>query len=154
MTSISKNMSIDKVHDIVNKYKNRYYRTFKMKPADVKDNTHIDFGKESNNKDPTFKIGDHVKISKQKNVFAKCYTTSWSEEVFIIKKVLGILFYAINDLNGEETIGTFYEKEQQKTNQGEFRIETVIKKKDDKRYVKWKGCGISFNSWVDEKDIA
>ena len=59
----------------------------------------------------------------------------------------------INDLNGEEIIGTFYEKEQQKTNQKESRIEKVIKRKDDKLYVKWKGSDISFNSWVDKKDF-
>ena len=61
--------------------------------------------------------------------------------------------YVINDLNGEEIIGTFYEKELQKTNQKEFRIEKVIKKKDDKLYVKWKGFDNSFNSWINKKDI-
>ena len=59
----------------------------------------------------------------------------------------------INDLNGEEIIGTVYEKEQQKTNQKEFRIEKVIKRKDDKLYVKWKGYDSSFNSWIDKKDL-
>ena len=58
-----------------------------------------------------------------------------------------------NDLNGEEIVGTFYEKEVQKTNQQEFRIEKVIKKKDDKLYFKWKGYGSSFNSWIDKKDL-
>ena len=67
---------------------------------------------------------------------------NWSEEVFII-----------NDLNGEEIIRTFYEKELQKTNQEEFRIEKVIRRKGDKLYVKWKGYDNSFNSWIDEKDI-
>ena len=61
--------------------------------------------------------------------------------------------YVINDLNGEEIIGTFYEKELQRTNQHEFRIEKVIKKKDDKLYVKWKGYDSSFNSWIDKKDL-
>ena len=59
----------------------------------------------------------------------------------------------INDLNGEEIIGTFYEKEVQTTNQQEFRIEKVIKKKGDKLYVKWKGYDSSFNSWIDKKDL-
>ena len=58
-----------------------------MKPVDVKDNTYIDFGKENNNKDPKFKVGDHVRISKCKNSFAKVYTSNWPEEVFVIKKV-------------------------------------------------------------------
>ena len=63
------------------------------------------------------------------------------------------LTYFINDLNGEEIIGTFYEKELQKTNQKEFRIEKVIKRKGDKLYVKWKGYDNSFNSWIDKKDL-
>ena len=61
--------------------------------------------------------------------------------------------YVINDLNGEEIIGTFYEKELQRTSQNEFRIEKIIKRKDNKLYVKWKGCNNSFNSCIDKKDI-
>ena len=61
--------------------------------------------------------------------------------------------YVINDLNGEEIVGTFYEKELQETNKKEFRIEKVINRKSDKLYVKWKGYNNSFNSWVDKKDI-
>ena len=61
--------------------------------------------------------------------------------------------YVINNLNDEKIVGTFYEKELQKTNQNEFRIEKVIKKKDDKLYVKWKGFDNSFNSWINKKDI-
>ena len=63
------------------------------------------------------------------------------------------MLYVINDLNGEEMIGSFYEKELQKTNKQKFRIEKVIKRKDDKLYVKWKGYNNSFNSWIDEKDL-
>ena len=59
--------------------------------------------------------------------------------------------YIINDVKGEEIIVTFYEKELQKTNQKEFRIEKVLKKKGDKLYVKWKGYDNSFNSWIDKK---
>ena len=74
--------------------------------------------KEVNNKDPKFKVGDHVRISRYKNIFAKGYTPNWSEEVFIISKIKNRVSwtYVINDLNGEEIIGTFYEKELQKTN--------------------------------------
>ena len=61
--------------------------------------------------------------------------------------------YVINDLNGEETIGNFCEKELQKTDQQEFRIEKVIKRKGDKLYVKWKGYDNSFNSWIDKTDL-
>ena len=124
-----------------------------MKPVDVKGNRYIDSmelhsGKEVNNKDPKFKIGDHVRISKYKNIFAKGYMPNWSEEVFIINKIKNTVpwTYVINDLNGEEIIGTFYEKELQKINQKEFRMERVLKKKGDNVYVKWKGYNNSFNS--------
>ena len=79
-------MYIDKLDDIVNEYNNTYHRIIKMKPSDVKDNTYIDFEKEVNDKDPKFKVGDHVRISKYKNIFAKGCTPNWSEEVFVIKK--------------------------------------------------------------------
>ena len=116
---------------------------------------YIDFKKEINNKDPKFKIGDYVRTSKYKNIFAKGYMPNWSEEIFVIKKVRNTVPWTciINDLNGEEIIGTFYEKELQGTNQQEFRIEKVIKKKGNKLYVKWKGYNNSFNSWVDKKNI-
>ena len=87
MTSISKNVYIDKLDDIVNKYNNTYHRTIKMKPIDVKDNTYIDFGKENSDKDSKFQVTDHVRISKYKSIFTKRYTPNWSEEVFVIKKV-------------------------------------------------------------------
>ena len=146
MTSISKNVYIDKLDDIVNEYNNAYHTTIKMKPIDVKDNTYINTDKVTNDKDPKFKVGDRVRISKYKNIFAKGYTPNWSEEVFVIKKVKNTVpwTYVINDLNGEEIMGTFYEKEEfrrrrvKKISQGEFRIEEVIKRKGDKMYVKWK----------------
>ena len=155
MTVISKNVYIDKLDDIVDEYNNTYHRVINMKPIDVKDNTYIDFEKEVNNKDPKFKVGDHVRISKYKNIFAKGYTPNWSEEVFVISKIKNTVpwTYVINDLNGEEIIGTFYEKGLQKTSQKEFRIEKVIKKKGDKLCVKWKGYDNSFNSWIDKKDL-
>ena len=137
MTSISKNVYIDKLDDIVNEYNNTYHTTIKMKPIDVKDNTYINTSKKINNKDPKFKVGDRVRISKYKNIFAKGYIPNLSEEVFIIKKVKNIVpwTYVIDDLNGEEIIGTFYEKELQKANQEEFRIEKVIKRKVNTIYV-------------------
>ena len=99
-------------------------------------------------KDAKFKVGDHVRISKYENIFAKEYTPDWSEEVFVITKIKNRVSWTcvINDLNSEEIIGTFFEKELQKTNQKEFRIEKVIKRKGDKLYVKWKGYDNSFNS--------
>ena len=155
MTSISKNVHIDKLDDIVNEYNNAYNTKIKMKPIDIKDNTYINTDKEINNKDPKFNVGDHVRISKYKNIFAKGYTPNWSEEVFVIKKVKNTVpwTYVINGLNGEEITGTFYEKELQRTNQEEFRIKKVIKRKGNKIYVKWNGYDSSFNSWIDKKDL-
>ena len=131
MTSVSKNVYINKLVDIVNEYNNKYHRRIKMKPVDAKDNTYIDSVKAVNDKDPKFKVGGHVRISKYKNIFAKGYMPNWSEEVFISSKIKNTVpwTYVINDLNSEEIIGTFYEKELQKTNQQEFRIEKVIKEK-------------------------
>ena len=102
-----------------------------MKPVDVIDNTYIDFKKEVNDKDPKFKVGDHVRISKYKNIFSKGYTPNWSEEIFVIEEVKNTVpwTYVINDLNGDEIIGKFYEKQLQKTNQQEFMIEKVIRKR-------------------------
>ena len=148
-------MYIDKLDGIVDEYNNICHRKIKMKPVAVKDDKYIDFKKEVNDRDPKFKVGDHARIFKYKNIFTKGYTPNWSEEVFVISKIKNTVpwTYDINDLNGEDIIGTFYEKELQKTNQNEFRIEKVIKRKGDKLYVKWKGYDNSLNSWIDKKDL-
>ena len=84
----------------------------------------------------------------------KGYSPNWSEEVFVIKKIKGTVpwTYVISESNKEDIIGSFYQKELQKTNQKEFRIEKVIKTKGN-MYVKWKGYNNSFNSWIDKKDL-
>ena len=87
MISTSKNVYIDKLDDLVDEYNSTYHRTIKIKPVDVKDNAYIDSSKEVNNKDRKFKVSDHVKNSKYKNISVKAYTPNWSEEVFVIKKV-------------------------------------------------------------------
>ena len=160
MTSISKNVYINKLDNIVNEYNNTYHRTIKMKPVVVKDKTYIDSmelysSKEVHDKDPKLKVGDRVRISKYENIFAQGYTRNWSEVDFVIKKVKNTvpLTYVVNDLNGDEVVGTFFEKELQKTNQQGFRIEKVIKRKGDKLYIKWKSCGSSFRSWIDKKEL-
>ena len=86
LTSISKNVYIDKLDDIVHK-NNKKYRTIKTKLTDVKNNIYIAFGKDINDNDPKFKAGYHVRISKYKNIFAKSFVPNWSEEVFVIKKI-------------------------------------------------------------------
>ena len=89
-----------------------------MKHINVKHNTYIDSIEAVNDKDPKFQAGDHVIISKYKNIFAKDYTQNWSEEIFVIKKIKNTVpwIYVVSDLNGERIIGTFYEKELQKIN--------------------------------------
>ena len=140
MTSVSKSVHIDKLDDIISKYNNTYHRTITLNPADVKSNTYSNTGKKINNKDPKSKVDDHIRILKHKNIFAKSYVPNWSKEVFVIKKVKNTVpwIYVINDLKVEEIVGTFYEKELQKTSQKEFRVKKVIKRKGDKLYVKWK----------------
>ena len=112
MTLVLKNVYIDKLDDIVGDYNNTYHRTIKVKPADVKDNTYIDFNRELNDKDAKFKVGDPVRISKYKNIFTKGYTTSWSEEVFVISKIKNTFqwTYVIDDLNGEKLLEHFMKK--------------------------------------------
>ena len=123
---------------IVDKYNNTYHNSIKMKPIDVKSKSHAEYNVDCNDKDPKFKIGDHVRISRHKKVSAKEYAPHWSEEVFVIKKVKNTVLwtYVIMDLNSEDIVGTFYEKEFQNTNQEKLRTEKVIKRKGNKLYVK------------------
>ena len=101
MTAVSKNVSFDVLDNIVNKYNNFVHRSIKMKPIDVTSESYAKHNEDSNEKDPKFKIGDHVTISKYSNVFAKVYTQNLSEEVFIISKIKNTVLwtYVISDLN-------------------------------------------------------
>ena len=126
-----------------------------MKPIDVTSDSYAECNEDSNKKDPKFKAGDHVRISKYKNIFAIGYGANWSEEVFAVSKIKNTIpwTYVVSDLKGEEITGSFYEKELQKTSKKKFRIEKVLKRKGDKLYVKWKGYDNRFNSWIDKKDL-
>ena len=126
-----------------------------MKPIDVTSDSYAEYNEDFNKKDPKFKVGDHVRISKYKNIFAKGYAPNWLEEVSVLSKIKNTVpwTYVISDLNGGKITGSFYEKDLQKTSQGKFRIEKVLKRKGDKLYVKWKGYDSCFNSWIDEKDL-
>ena len=139
--------------NVVDKYNNTVHRTIKMKPVDITGDSYAEYNENPNKKDLKLKVGDHVRISKYKNIFAKGYISNWSEEIFIISKIKNTVpwTYVINDLNGEKITGSFYEKELRKTSQKEFRIEKVLKRKGDKLYVKWKGYDNHFNSWIDKK---
>ena len=117
MTAAGKNVYYDVLDDVVNKYNNTKHSTIKMKPIDVKDNNKRVYIDEHNEKDSRFKVGDRVRISKFKNIFAKGYTPNWSKEIFIVDKINDAVPYTYNikDLNDEETIGSFYDRELQKS---------------------------------------
>ena len=121
---------------IVNNYHNTYHSTIKMNPVDVKSSTYIESSKDINDEDSKFKIFYISRTTKYENI----YVPNWSEEVFVIKNVKNTVpwTYVISDFKGEEIVGTFYEKELQKINQKEFRVEKVIKRKGNKLFVKWK----------------
>ena len=126
-----------------------------MNLTHVKLDFYAEYNVDSNEKDPKFPVGDHVRISRYENIFGEGYTPNCPEETFVISKIKNTVpwTFPTNDLNGEEFVGTFYEKELQKTNRKKIRIEKIFKRKGNMLYVKWKGYDNSFNSWIDVKDI-
>ena len=116
MTATGKNVYYDVLDYVVNKYNNTEHSTIKMKPIDIKNNK-IVYIDEHNKRDSRFKVGDRVRISRYKNIFAKGYTPNWSKEIFIVYKINDTVPYTYNlkDLNDEEIIGSFYDKELQKS---------------------------------------
>ena len=134
MTAISKNVYFDVLDDIVNQYNNTVHGAIKMKAINVTTDSYAEYSEDFNEKNPKFKVGDHVRISKSKIIFAKGYAPKWSEKVFVVSGIKNTVMwtYVINDLNGEEITGSFYEKELQKTSQEKCRIEKVLKRKGDK----------------------
>ena len=115
MTATGKNVYYDVLDDAVNKYNNTKHSTIKIKPIDVKNNKRV-YIDEHNEKDSRFKVGDRVRISKFKNIFAKGYTPNWSKEILLVNKINDTVPYTYNvkDLNDEEIIGSFYDRELQK----------------------------------------
>ena len=113
MSALSKNIYLDVLDYIVNKYNNTVHR---MKPINVTSDSYAEYNEDSNVTKPKFKGGDHVRISKYKNVFAKGFMQNWSEEVFVVIKVKNTVpwAYVISDLNGEPIAELLYEKELQK----------------------------------------
>ena len=156
----------DKIDKLVDDYNNSWHSSIKMTPVEASkkkneskvwsnlygDLIYLKPGK------PKFAIGDKVRISKYKRkVFDKGYTPNWTEEIFVIDKVLPTkpVTYRIVDLMGEEIKGSFYEQELQKAKQQTFRIEKIIRKDNKKKIalVKWSGYPDKFNSWVSYKDL-
>ena len=112
MTAVSRNVYYDVLDNVVKKYNNTVHSTTGMKPKNVKYYNVTEYIEESNKKDPTFKIGDRVRMSRYKNVFAKGYAPNWSEEVFVVSKVKNTVpwTYELNDSNGEKILGSFMKK--------------------------------------------
>ena len=156
----------DKIDKLVNDYNNARHSSIKMTPVEASknknknkvwsylygDSIYLKPGKSK------FAIGDRVRISKYKRkVFDKGYTPNWTEEIFVIDKVLPTkpITYSITDLMGEEIKGSFYEQELQKAKQQTFRIEKIIRRDNKKKMalVKWSGYPDKFNSWVSSKDL-
>ena len=155
---------IDILPDLVRDYNNTKHSTIKMTPVEAskKKNEHLVFRnlypdtlKIKQPDTPKFAVGDRVRVSKNKAIFEKGYTTRWTEEVFEIVKILNTepITYKIADLQGVEQPKAYYEKELQKTKQQMFRIEKVLNEENGKSYVKWEGYSDKFNSWVNNKDI-
>ena len=98
--------------DIVDKYNNTIHKTIEMKPIDVTGDSNAEYTENPNKKDPKVKVGDYVRISKCKNIFAKGYTPNWSEEVFVVSKIKNTVpwTYVVSDLNREEITGIFMKK--------------------------------------------
>ena len=119
VTVISKNVYVDVLNDIVNRYNNTVHKAVKIKPIEVTGDYYAKQNEESNKKNPKFKVGDHVRISKYKDILAKGYTPNWTKEDFIVKKFKNAVSwtYVISDIDNEEILGSFYEKELQKTDQ-------------------------------------
>ena len=127
MAAVSLNVYFDVLDDIFNKYNSIAHRTIKVKPIDVTSDSYAEHNEHFNKKDPKFKVGDYVRISKYKTIFAKGYAPNWSEELVVseIKNTVPWT-YVVRNLSGEEITGSFYGKELQKTSQEKLRIEKVI----------------------------
>ena len=154
---------MDVLPDLVKDYNNTVHSSTKLTPIDASKkkneltvwrNLYPDRYK-INDITPKFSVGDRVRITKKKKAFEKGYTTRWTEEIFTIKEIRNTnpITYKLEDLEGEEIKGTFYEPELQKTEQQIYRIDKIIKKEKNKPLVKWKGYSDKFNSWVDNKDL-
>ena len=149
--------------DLVKQYNNTRHSSTKMTPVEaskkknenkVWKNLYLGHNERTIN-GAQFSVGDKVRITKKKNTFEKGYTPRWTEEVFTISAVQNTIpvTYKITDYKGEVIQGTFYEPELQKTKQEIYRVEKIIQKGQTKSLVKWKGCPVSFNSWISKSDF-
>ena len=155
---------IDVLDELIRQYNNSRHRSIKMNPVEASKKTNepktwnnLYGDRTMKTRQPRFKVGDKVRITKRKTTFEKGYTPNWTEEVFGIKEIQNSkpVTYKLVDWNGDEIDGSFYEQELQKTSQDVFRIEKVIRRdnKNQRVLVKWMGYPDSFNSWVSFKYI-
>ena len=155
MASVSKKVYIDKLEDIVNKYSNTYHSTIKMEPVNIKANTYLDSSKEINNKDPKFNIFILLKYQNVKMILQKITLQICLKKFLWLKKLKTMCrgHVSLMIFTEKKLLKLCPKKNCKKTNEREFRIEKVIKKKCDQLYVTWKGYNSLFNSWIDKKDI-
>lgn len=162
-TANSTRKYIDVLDAMVEQYNNKYHSSIKMTPvaASLKKNEskvwlnlYSTAGKKKSIA-PKLSVGERVRITKKKTIFDKGYVPRWTEEVFTVSQIqyTDPPTYKIKDSSGEIIQGSFYEQELQKTAQEIYKIETVIKSKGKKSFVKWLGYPESANSWVDNKEL-
>jgi Integrase core domain/Chromo (CHRromatin Organisation MOdifier) domain len=159
---------IDVLQQLTLSYNNRWHRTIRMAPSEVKDNNILEVyhnirrNRKLRTKKPKCNVGDHVRISRNKHIFSKNYTPNYSHEVFIIRKVIlrKPIVYKLKDLMGEKISGVFYEEEVQKVifdENAEYFIDKIIETKTKSgrklALVKWEGWPDKFNSWIDYRLI-
>lgn len=153
---------INLISSLITNYNQKIHRTIKMKPCDVNaSNEKMLLSTIYNNikitdPRPKFKINDHVRISKYKSLFDKGYLPSWTAEIFQIRKIRNTnpVTYLLNDANGAEILGGFYEFELQKVKYPNiFLVEKILKRKKNKVFVRWLGYSKDFDSWVNKIDI-
>ena len=151
------------MNNIVYTYNNSVHSITKYKPKDVNDSNEVIIKRNIRKRYNTLiksknklNVGDSVRISKYKAEFQKGYTPNWSTEIFTIAKVnkTNPITYAIEDQKKQHILGSFYEQELQKTKYSDvYLVEKVLKRKDNKLYVKWLGLKDSENSWIDKKSV-
>ena len=146
--------------ELVNNYNNKYHSTIKMTRIEgskkINEKIKSIYNFEITKKPGKFKIGDRVRISLEKNIFEKGYETNWTQDFFVINdiKYSNVPYYYLKDLKNEKLDGTFYEQELQKTKQDDlYTIEKILKMKNNKIFVKWRGYDSSFNSWINKNTV-
>jgi len=154
---------IDILENIVKNYNEQVHHSIKMKPCDVNKNVESKILAEVYNhpkisiySKKDFKIGDHVRISKEKHIFEKGYIPNWTTEIFTItnRNLTNPVTYLLEDLSGKPILGSFYQYELQKVkNPTVYLVEKVLKRRGKKAYVKWLGFDKSNNSWIKTSDI-